>query len=422
MYLVVGDTRYDEIGELSFVPETDVTGSEMPVNQLRAVVVTDDPVQVGGRVSLYDDMGTLWARYWVTYADKTGPHMVEVTGQSAVKQLERDRLDPVMYDATPVADVLAVVMARLGGEWSLDPSFTGRTITGFCPQQTARTRLQWVCMAIGAYVRDYFGDRPQILPVPDDPVLIPASQTFFRPKVTYLDYVTAVRATYYSYTEREPTRTESYVEAGGRVYVEESHEVTLRNPAAPPTALENVVTLDGVTIVGYSNVDDILSQMARFHFMRMSADADVIDNGEWEPGQLVYVQVDDERMVLGHIASCDFSFGLQARAALSIASADDAPSATVTVSYEWDGMQVGKRSFRLPTGYEYEIATEHVDVTYEGHRYILVPTVAGVTGTVAEDGNSHVVQMGVGLDWYDGDLHIHMADQAGLEDGTLSIG
>jgi hypothetical protein len=92
------------------------------------------------------------------------------------------------------------------------------------------------------------------------------------------------------------------------------------------------------------------------------------------------------------------------------------------VSYEWDGMQVGMRTFRLPIGYEYEMATEHVDVTYAGHRYVLVPTVANVTGTVAEDGNSHVVQMGVGLDWYDGDLHVHMADQADMQDGTLTIG
>jgi hypothetical protein len=68
MYIVIGTTTYTEISDLTFAPETDVTGSSVPVNELWASIRTDDAIEIGERVSLYDDLDQLWCKYWVTYA------------------------------------------------------------------------------------------------------------------------------------------------------------------------------------------------------------------------------------------------------------------------------------------------------------------------------------------------------------------
>ena len=62
MYVTIGTETYTSLSGLKFEPETDVTGSTVPVNELEADVKTDDEIVVGSRVSLYDDLENLWAK------------------------------------------------------------------------------------------------------------------------------------------------------------------------------------------------------------------------------------------------------------------------------------------------------------------------------------------------------------------------
>ena len=421
MYVTIGTETYTSLSGLKFEPETDVTGSTVPVNELEADVKTDDEIVVGSRVSLYDDLDNLWAKYWVTYADRVDKTTVRVKGQSALKQLERDMLDPVMYSGELVSNILPTVLARLDGEYSLDSSFTGKTVTGFCPKQTARNRLQWICMAIGAYVKNFFNDELEILPVPTSYEIVPANKTYWKPSVTYGEYVTAVRAVYYSYVETVPSTTDKWVEANGRYYVQTEHEATLRNPDAPSSALEHVISVEGVTIVNQSNVDEILSHLSQYYFSRTEVSFEAIDNGEYMPGQRLVVNVDESTVMAGYVNSCSFTFGTQAKARMTMTAADGRESALVTVAYTWDGTQVGKRSFRFPVGYVYDIASDYIDLSFNEHRYIFRPTVASVTGTVAAGGNSHTVPVEVALDYHDGDLYVRSVDDLSFADGILAI-
>jgi len=422
MYVVIGSKTYTKLSNLQFRPETDVTASSVPVNELWVSIKTDDYISVGSRVSLYDDLDTLWAKYWVVYAEREEKGIMRVHGQSALMKLDTVTLDPIMYSGTSVSTALSTVLSVLGGEYTLDSSFSSATLTGYAPKQSARVRLQWICLCIGAYLKDFFGDRLEILPMDDDEVgIIPMSETYWKPKVTFRDYVTGVRATYYTYTAGTPSRTDEYVEVDGTTYIQTEAQITLTDTTVPAIATENVVEVDGMTLVNYDNVSDILSFLAKYYFKRTEVDLSCIDNGTWYPGQRVLCYTDEETMYSGYINECVFSFGLQAKADIHMTPTETQGSDVLTVLYMWEGIQVGQRMFRLPVGYEYEIDNPHIDMVLGQHRYVFRPTTATITGTMQSGGSTVTQQMEIALDLYENRLHVKAVDGAEVSEGVAVI-
>ena len=387
MYVLIGETTYTEISNMTFAPETDVTGSSVPVNELWVSIRTDDDIEIGERISLFDDLDNLWCRYWVTYAEREDAYTLRVHGQSALMKLDTITMEPVMYANEAVGVVIAQVLAPLGGAYSLDEAFNAKTISGYCPKQSARVRLQWICMVIGAYIKDAFNDQLEILEMDDtEQAIIPVDKTYWKPKVTYRDYVTAVRATYYSYEEGVPARRDNYVDAGGVTYVETEAQITLSNPSVPEAAMENVVEVDGVKLINQDNVSSVLSFLAKYYFERTKVDLECINNREYIVGQRVFYFVDPETMHSGYINACSFRFGMQAKAAMTITPTEVRDSATITIIYLWEGVQVGIRVYRLPVGYEYEIENPYLQTQFNHHRYVFRPQHATITGTMTAEG------------------------------------
>lgn len=423
MYVLLGRTIYRRIRNLVFSPETDVTGSSVPVNRFTVDVITNHSIRAGMEAYLYDEEGKLWARYWVTMADRTDKNTVSVRAESSVKLLERYTLKQAFYNGANLGDILqGSVLKRLKGGYVLDSSLTSKTVTGYCPEQTARDRLQWLCLACGAYLKDYFVDRLHILPLSEPAeTYIPADRTFWKPQVDYLEYVTSITATYYTYEKRNPYHTEKYVEVNGEYYVQTETEITLENPDAPSIALEKEVTIKGVTLVNQSNVDDILSRMSKYYFQRTEASLDVVDNGEFMPGQKVVFHTDAESLAAGYVNSCTFRFGTQAKASMELTSVDDRDGARVKVTYAWGFVSLREYTYYLPVGYDFDIEAQYVSAMIEEHWYVFRPSIKHITGTVQEDGNDITVSVEVALDLYEGDLSIVSVDSMTLSDGTLVI-
>lgn len=422
MYVRIGSTKYTAISQLRFAPETDVTGSSVPINELSVSVRTADTIAMGERVSLYDDLDQLWAKYWVVYAERLDKYTVQVRGQSALSLLDKVELGPTLWSGTPIATALTPVLAPLGGEYTIDQAFASETLSGYCPKQTARVRLQWVCMAIGAYVKNFFNDRLQILPINDQTeAIIPADKTYWKPSVTYRDHVTAISATYYTYTEGTPHTTDEWVEVDGRYYVQSETTVTLTNDEAPAAAPENVITLEGVTIINEDNVDDVLSHLAKYYFKRTELDLEAVDNAEFLPGERVTAYADEDQTLTGYIASCDFKFGVQAKAEIHMTPVEVRESANLTITYMWGNKQIGVRSYRLPVGYSYEITNPYLTLIFDHHWYVFRPTSPTISGTIQEGGNTAVQPEEVALDLFENDLMIHSVDTVALSDGIAVI-
>ena len=410
MKVNIGVKTYTSVKALTFAPETTLTCDSLPINEFSADLHTGDDVEIGQYAELRDDLDTLWARYWLVYAEHIDRQTLRIRAQSQLKLLDRSVLSARMYSGASIASVLEELFPATD-MYTLDGSFAGQTITGFCPEQTARERLLWVCFTVGAYVRTFFTGGVDILPVDDSEVLIPASDTYWKPNVTFNDHVTAVRATYYSFSQGTPATTDAWVkDASDVTYIVSAQTMTLSNPDVPAGAPENVVSFEGIYLLNSGNVSGVLTRLSQRYFKRIQVDISVIDNGQYQPGDRVICFADEASLYTGYIEACDFAFGTQARARLRLTAVDPTDAAALTVTYVWDGTQIGLDDHVLPVGYEYELQARYIDLTLSGHRYIFRPTTPVISGTMPEEGAAVTVICEIALEYFEGVLKITSVD------------
>lgn len=415
MKVKIGSKTYTAISGLSFIPETDVVGTSVPVNEFVINVYTDDSIRNGADIELRDDRNILWAKYWITAAERVASNVVQVRAQSKIMLLERVTLPAVKYNNATLLTALNTVFASLGNNaFAVDTALDNNTvISGFCPEQTARERLLWLCFVAGAYVKTFFTDTILILPVDDTEVPVPMEQTFYKPSITYDDYVTAVEVTYYTFTQGTPQTTDKWVTDGVLYYIVTSNKVTLLNSNVPETAAENVIKVDGVTLINSANVDDICSHLAKYYFERVRMDLDIVNNANYAPGQRLLVYADEDTMVTGYASKMEFSFGLQARAKVSLIAAQLKASGNLIITYKWGTMKLKRIKYTFPVGYTYQIVNPYIDTPIERHRYVFRPVNQYATGTIAEGANTNnqTCEVALDLDRDTNILHIISVDE-----------
>ena len=415
MKVKIGSKTYTAISGLSFIPETDVVGTSVPVNEFVVNVYTDDSIRNGADIELRDDRNILWAKYWITAAERVASNVVQVRAQSKIMLLERVTLPAVKYNNATLLTALNTVFASLGNNaFAVDTALDNNTvISGFCPEQTARERLLWLCFVAGAYVKTFFTDTILILPVDDTEVPVPMEQTFYKPSITYDDYVTAVEVTYYTFTQGTPQTTDKWVTDGVLYYIVTSNKVTLLNSNVPETAAENVIKVDGVTLINSANVDDICSHLAKYYFERVRMDLDIVNNANYAPGQRLLVYADEDTMVTGYASKMEFSFGLQARAKVSLIAAQLKASGNLIITYKWGTMKLKRIKYTFPVGYTYQIVNPYIDTPIERHRYVFRPVNQYATGAIAEGANTNnqTCEVALDLDRDTNILHIISVDE-----------
>ena len=415
MKVKIGSKTYTAISGLSFIPETDVVGTSVPVNEFVINVYTDDSIRNGADIELRDDRNILWAKYWITAAERVASNVVQVRAQSKIMLLERVTLPAVKYNNATLLTALNTVFASLGNNaFAVDTALDNNTvISGFCPEQTARERLLWLCFVAGAYVKTFFTDTILILPVDDTEVPVPMEQTFYKPSITYDDYVTAVEVTYYTFTQGTPQTTDKWVTDGVLYYIVTSNKVTLLNSNVPETAAENVIKVDGVTLINSANVDDICSHLAKYYFERVRMDLDIVNNANYAPGQRLLVYADEDTMVTGYASKMEFSFGLQARAKVSLIAAQLKASGNLIITYKWGTMKLKRIKYTFPVGYTYQIVNPYIDTPIERHRYVFRPVNQYATGAIAEGANTNnqTCEVALDLDRDTNILHIISVDE-----------
>lgn len=420
MKLIIGNTTYTALTDLKFDPTADVTGSSVPVNEFSVDVKTTDNISTTQFVDLCDDLDNLWARYWIVYADRMDENTMRVKAQSTLRILERRMLDAKMYDGKLVTDALADIFSEIGvSAYTIDESFEGKTLTGFVPDQSAKNRLQWVCFVIGAYIRSFFSETVDILPISAEPVMIPVENTFWKPSLVYGEYVTRVNATAYSYEQGTPGTTDTWVTDGTNYYIQEAHNHSLGNPDLPQGTLTHEVHIDGITLINDDNVDEVLGNLSRYYFKRLTVEAEVINNAEYEPGQMVEVYISENRMTRGYIEKADFSFGLQAKSHMTIAPVDLIGTGDLTVIYKYGRVTLDKKVYTLPLGYLYEIPCKYFDQTWGDKRYIFRPTQETITGEIQEESETVTVECVPALEYTDEILTIISVDSMELSEGVL---
>lgn len=422
MKITIGDTTYSKLTNLKFDPTADVTGSEVPINEFSVDIITEDEIDTAQFAFLYDDRDILWAKYWIIFADRADKNTVRVRAQSTLKLLERRMLDPVMLNGAPVADIVAQIFAELGAEsYVLSDAFDEKTLTGFCPKQSCKTRLQWVCFVLGAYIKSFFSDKIEILPVGDEPKLIPLAKTYWKPSLVYGEYTTRVNVTAYSYEKGTPATTDTWVTDGTDTYIQTQRNHSLRNVDVPEGTLTHETHIEGVTLVNADNVDDILSNISRFYFKRINVELDAINNAEYYPGDRILCYTDEHSMADGYIGTATFSFGQQAKSRLVIKPVETVETAQLLMIYQYDGTMIAQQAYTLPVGYPYEIDNPYLDQNWGITRYVFAPENPTASGTLDAEGSTNTEDYVIALGSYRGTLLILSADEFEYQDGTVII-
>jgi len=424
MYVVIGSTTYDKIKKLSFAPETSITSDTVPINQFEVDIITDDmTISAGMDISLYDDSDALWAKYWITFAERIDAYTVRVKAESKLAILERKTMEGKMYASYPVSDLIDDIFSDFAStEYYLDSSFANETITGYMGHHSKKYRLQLVCFVLGAYVKTYFNGRIEILPLDDSTeVLIPLNKTFWKPSISYKDWVTSIKLRSYSYTAGTPSTTDKWVEADGVTYIQTSQDVALSNPDVPVTAPPNIVSIEDIQIINSNNVSGILSRLANIYFNRVETDLSVINNGEYVPGDKVICYGQDKTLVAGYIASADFSFGLQAKSKIKLTPVEIRESAELKIQYKWDDYILRISVWLFPVNYNYSIENPYIDLYLNNHRYVFRPINEYATGTVVSGGVVDIQNCAVALDEFQGTVYTISVDEVTMSDGIVEI-
>lgn len=396
---------YKKISNLSFAPEVDITGQSLPVNELYLDIHTEDEIPVSNYIKMYDDSGKLWAKYFIVSSEKSIVDVVSIRAESFLGRMDRTYVPAVIY--TSSVTVASLVSGLFNGDTSkyyIDSSLQNLPIVGYFPKQTKKERLQWICFAIGAYVKTFFTRKVndtyvqvEILPLDNTVTEIPASKTFWRPSLTHNDWMKNISIDSFSFTlwnHEDPPTNQEYVEVDGSIYTVTRLTNTVTNQDVPSGVDWQEIEINDVYIVPNSKADDILSRLALIYFKREKVNADIVNNAEFEPAHKVTLPLDSPsdntgRTVTGFIDSCDFSFGIQARARISmtVQSLDETTSLTILYENYISTAKLGSKRYNYPVGVIYQIENPYLDKSDSNLRYVYYPVNQYATGEMAEGQN-----------------------------------
>lgn len=422
MVIKIGSTTYTDLKSLAFAPETDVAGVQVSINEFSAELITTDTIPNGAVAELRDDLNQLWASYWIVDAKRLDAATVQITARSKIHLLDRRTMPAVMYNITTLGAILQDVFQDLGSSaYTVDSTLAATSIAGYCPEQSARERLLWAVFVSGGYVKTYNSDKIEILPIDDTDTLVPFNKTFWRPSLTYGEWVTSLRVRAYTFTSGTPQVTDNWVQAGGSTWIVTYQDFTLANPGAPSTADENEVAVADCMLVNINNVSGILTHLSKYYFDRVTVEADLINNREYEPGQKLTVYTREDQLVTGYATSAAFSFGVQARSRIKLVAAEVRTAAALTFLYKYGDRVLDSRTVCLPVGYSYAIQNPYFDQIWQGRRVVYRPTAATATGTVPSGGGTVTVTYAEALVQENGILEIISVDSVSITDGEVSL-
>jgi hypothetical protein len=429
MIIRINNTDYDRIRNIDFAPETDIIGKTVPINRFVVELQTDDDIQPNTLAYFLGNNAEVYAYYWITDTVRTEKNWIKIVAQSTMVLLDRYTMPAKMYDGTDTfADVIDEIFYPIQNIFpgmtivSVDSSFASTVINGYAPEQSARDRLLWVLFCARAYVKSYFNEYTEILPVDTTETLIPAGKTFWKPEINANDYVTEIKLRAYTYTliTTEPARTDKIVKVGNDVYIETSQDYSLRNSNVPITVAENVVTLQKNTLVNTGNVNSILADLASYYFNRYTVSADVLNDGEYSPGEKVIVS-NTENLYSGFIKSAKFNFGHATKSRIEMQATNPIEAGTLIIECINNSIPLKSFEYLLPVGYVFSIENEYLDLYNDDVRTIYRPVNEYATGTVASGGTVLQEPYEVAIVAEDQIIAIHIVESVSESDEIVSI-
>lgn len=399
----------------SFSPQVDLSGNSMPAGEYTVDVILPEPLPVPPTsCDLYDGKNQLWCAWPIRLHQYITENVLRVTCSSWLRLLEHRELEAQMYTGQTAENVIADIFgAEHAHHYTLANALKSRTVSGYCPAQTARDRLTWLLFVLGAYTRDIYRSDVLITAVDETATLIPLDKTFARPSETQAEWVTGLKIT--TYTFRQADTEEEWMEDDSSYmfplpWLATEQVVELTNAAAPNDAPPNVIPFEGIYLINPNNVSDIAARLVKYWFNPAEVSLDCVNNRAYKPGDLVTAYVTPERLVTGYIEQANFRFGVQARSTLKLVAAQAVEGAELVISYTYEGGVIGRQSLYLPVGVDFTVSNNYIDRIYQDRRYIYRPQSDTATGTMVDGGMSIDQPCDLALEYRDERLYVYSVD------------
>lgn len=313
MKVIINSVTYSRVKVLSFAPEIDLSLSSVPINQFVITVVTSDTISIDQWAALYDDRDEIWAKYWITRAEKDSYDTWTITAKSPLYLLDYwETMPESKYVITTFENLVNSIMIGIPitFDYTIENSLKSFSIGNYFPEESPMTRLHKACFCAGAYIKTFFSDKVQFVKLSSSSVLIERNKIFGKPKINFKDIVTTVKVKYYAYDGQGEITSDGWY--------------SLSNSDSALRDVNNVVTVENISFINQSNASGIANRMSLYYFPVRTCEIDVINNADYKPGDKIRFYKDDTSDVLtGYVKSCSFSFGLQARAVMTVEMIDD---------------------------------------------------------------------------------------------------
>ena len=314
-------TVYDSsvIESLSVTQNADIMADIVPIDTAICRIRSETPL-VAEYMDVDDNTGITGrplsplvapiGHYVVKQINNLGNNLYEIQGYSLVYRLDTPKVPAKYYNGVSLSVALKDVEKNANGSfgvtYNVDTALSGKTITGYCPEQTARERLQQFCWAVGGYVSCACSALINILAIPSTVQgTVPKSKIYAFPAVANEDEVARVNLTVHTYTAGT-SGDDIVIDADGNKYVHTTSTLTMANTAL--TGVSNrEISVDNATLVNSSNAQATLLRMASVYFNSGTWYGTTTPQG-YIPGQMVQAE-DRDGLKQGYISALTYSFG-----------------------------------------------------------------------------------------------------------------
>ena len=444
MKIEIGQTTYTDIYDIKFAPEVDLLSETIPINSFEAKIKTRDNISLGSKASLKDG-NFLLAYYDITSIKWIDDDVVQVKAEDVLAKLDRVRLPAYYYDNLSF-DIVGIDFATQVNRESYEEitinlaipsSQTYPTITGYCPEQTARERLQMLCNVAGYYVTTAYSTYDGILlEVPsifDDPTYIPDVNIAWIPQNSDREFATEIQLNSFELTRIAPALIQAVDDYVMVEYPSEQYFLYLtfperwKNPYAAG-ATPNPIEIDDNMLINNSNFNTVLARYATYYARGgLEMSVEMLNNPTLHLiGSIVSFPTGVGRQIaIGYITSQELIFGETLKIKAKIRIIDYTQGYYLTIDHVLDlgdDFIFKTDKYLLPDGYNYSLPLKSEQAVNDNRIYICNPEQSTATGTITSEDEERFIYYDYGMRIDNGVAYIKGVKTAVKSTTNLIIG
>ena len=418
MKITIGNTTYTEIFDITFAPEVDVLSETVPINSFDAKIKTNDTINItnlGDAAILKTDNDIVFASYKLSKVKRLSDEVVQIHAEDQLSQLDTITMPAFFYNGysldIAVYDLIRQVRTITGDEYepsiAIQQAESYPNIEGYCPEQTARERLQAICFVAGYYMLTAYHSYDVVLmPVEElfggDPDYIEEAHVMWRPENGDQNFVTDIKGEYFLLTEIIQsliTSTTEYVTVDTpttKYYEVLRYPFSWKNPYVSSDVPKNQLELYDNMLINYDNVDNIKARMATVYGRNggLEMTVEIVDpNTYYVVGQLVAFPTGVGREIaVGYITSQNIVFGRNIKMEMTVKVIAYRQGYYLTILKKDGNNLITWERHLMLAGHSYNLSCGDIETGSGLNRTVFSTTHTSVSGTMPENDVEVTVQ------------------------------